>query len=249
MLYSNKHQLLRKTFLMHKQKSNHPKSEYKVSCIVCAYNEESTIENIIRDINKNEHVDEIIVVDDASKDSTLDLLRRTKEEVDINLIGLPENKGKGNAMAVGIEHSNNDIITFVDADLINFRPEFIDTLVKPLLEGKADMMMGQPQHTIIPQPFNPLKPFTGERAVFRNDIINIVEEMKTERFGVETLINMYYLSNKKKIKSVILKGLQHPSKFAKDSFIKAVQDFTFEIGQIVKTLFKHRGMINNKDNK
>ena len=90
-----------------------------IGIIICAYNEENTIKDVILGVSKNRLVSEIIVVNDGSKDNTGKIIKKLKAKRDITDIHLPENKGKGFAMAVGVEHSNSDIIVFIPISLAN----------------------------------------------------------------------------------------------------------------------------------
>ena len=78
-----------------------------VSIIVCAWNEENTIEQVLRKIHEFNPEREIIVVDDGSEDSTPDILQNLNTEFNFRIITLPENTGKSNAMVVGVENASH----------------------------------------------------------------------------------------------------------------------------------------------
>ncbi|WP_457613316.1 glycosyltransferase family 2 protein [Methanocaldococcus sp.] len=117
----------------------------KVSIVIPAYNEEKTIEKILKKII---NVDlplkkEIIVVNDGSTDKTEDIVKnfiKTHPNADIKLIN-KDNGGKGSALKVGIKHSTGDIIIIQDADL-EYDPNDYTNLIKPILEGKAKVVYG-----------------------------------------------------------------------------------------------------------
>jgi len=72
------------------------------------------------------------------------------------------------------------------------------------------------------------------------DVLPILEEMKTSKFGVETLINLYYKAQGNRVKYVMLEGLKHPTKFDKaDSKSRAIKEFVFEGHQIALALFNN----------
>jgi hypothetical protein len=88
------------------------------------------------------------------------------------------------------------------------------------------------------QEVNPLKILTGERAMLKKDIQPILEEMKSSKFGVKTLINLYFQAHEKRVKYVMLEGLKHPTKFDKTgSQSKAVKEFFLEGHQIALAAF------------
>ena len=216
----------------------------KTTAIICAFNEEATIKNVITTVS-DYYFDEVIVVNDGSTDRTDEILKEINKFYNFKYIALPENIGKGFAMATGIENTNSEIIVFIDADLSNLGDVHFSQLINPLLKKEADMVLGLPSETLINYNVNPFKSFTGERALLRNDILTIVDKMKNSRFGVEILINLYYQSEGKTVKYVVLKDLKHPIKFEKVSKQQAVKEFIKEGHQIALTAFKHFDLITS----
>ncbi len=215
-----------------------------VSAIICVYNEERTIKDVVIKV-ADYFFDEVIVVNDGSTDGTDNILKETNEFSDFKYINLAENKGKGYAMAIGIENASSDIIVFIDADLSNLHDDHLFELVMPLTHKEADMVLGQPTETLINYSINPFKSFTGQRAVFKKDILPIIDKMQNSRFGVETLINLYYQSEGKKVKYIMLSGLKHPAKFDKTSTSDAMIDYLKEAHQIAITAFKNFDLITS----
>jgi len=216
----------------------------KTTAIICVYNEEKTIKEVLS-IVCDYFFDEVIVVNDGSIDKTDDILNELSNNYKFKYIKLEENKGKGFAMVTGIENANGEIIVFVDADLSDLNKEHLSLLTMPLANNKADMVLGQATETLIDYSINPFKSFTGERAVFKKDIIPIVDKMKHSKFGVETLINLYYQSEGERVKYVMLKGLKHPTKFDKVSKQQALKEFVKEGHQIALTAFKNFDLITS----
>ena len=216
----------------------------KASAIICAYNEEKTIEFVIRSVNENYLINDVIIVNDGSTDNTGKIIESLKNQIHVKDIHFTENKGKGYAMAIGIENSLNNIIVFIDADLSKLNQDHYYQLIDPIIEGKADMVLGQATETTINYKFNPFKSITGERALKKADIIPIIDKMKKSRFGVETLINLYYQSAGKTVEYVMLKGLVHPTKFQKTSLIQASKQFVSEGHEIATTAFKNFDLIS-----
>jgi len=215
----------------------------KVSVIICAFNEEKTIKEVILSVSESIIVSEIIVVNDGSTDNTEKIIKEVKQQIDITDIHLKKNKGKGYAMAVGVEQAFGDIIVFIDADLSNIVAEHISKLIIPILNNEADMVLGQATETLINYKINPFKSFSGERSLLKKEILPILNDMKTSKFGVETLINLYYQSHEKTVKCVLLEGLKHPTKFDKTSQSKAIKEFALEGHQIVLTAYNNFNLI------
>jgi glycosyltransferase involved in cell wall biosynthesis len=216
----------------------------KISAIISVYNEAGTIKNVVTKV-ADYFFDEIIVVNDGSTDKTDEILTEISKFYDFKYIVLPDNKGKGYAMATGIENATGEIIVFIDADLSNLTEEHFSQLLTPVFIKEADMVLGQANETLINYSINPFKSFTGERALLKKDILPIVEKMKHSKFGVETLINLYYQSEGKIVKYVILDRLKHPSKFDKTTTPQAIKELIKEGHQIALTAFKNFDLITS----
>ena len=67
----------------------------KVSAIICAFNEEKTLENVIRTASECALINEMIVVNDGSVDQTRNIIDRLKLTLEIKAILLQKNRGKG----------------------------------------------------------------------------------------------------------------------------------------------------------
>jgi len=215
----------------------------KLSAIICAFNEESTIKEVVTTVS-DYFFDEVIVINDGSTDKTGEILSELSSLPKLQCITLFENKGKGYAMATGMEHSTGDIILFIDADLSNLIEEHFAQLIMPVFNNEADMVLGQPTETLIDYKINPFKSFTGQRALLRKDILPILKDMKESKFGVETLINLYYQAHEKRVKYVMLVGLIHPTKYEKTNQYQATKEFVFEGHQIVLTAFNNFKLIS-----
>ncbi len=101
-----------------------------LTIIICSFNEEKTICDVVKACRLYNEGSEIIVVDDGSRDNSEQLLLNLNKSVEFNYIKLPENRGKSYAMAIGIENASNDTLLFFDADSIGIKKEhFVDLLM------------------------------------------------------------------------------------------------------------------------
>lgn len=226
----------------------------KITAIICVLNEEKTIRNVILSIQAFSIVNEIIIVNDGSTDNTGEIIKDLKQQIDIIDVNLPKNRGKGYAMAIGVEYATNEIIVFVDADQVIIPSNYVYQMVASLLKNKCNMVLGYSTANILGKEVNPLKILTGERVLFKKDIEPILNRMKESRFGVETLLYLYYISTGKTILFTRLYGLKHKDKYKKMSSIKATKSYINEGLEIAYTatilnndlLFKYHNYIFSK---
>ncbi len=108
------------------------------SIIVAAYNEERNIGDTVKRIRNTLPDAEIVVVDDGSKDSTAQVVKSLNMK-NVRVIRYTPNKGKGNAIRVGINAGKGKIQAQVDADS-QFPPEELPGLIRPIINGEADIV-------------------------------------------------------------------------------------------------------------
>ncbi len=115
----------------------------KLSIVVPVYNEKDTIESIISrilDADVYNLEKEIIVVDDFSTDGTRDILEKYRNDA-VKVFYHDKNKGKGAALKTGFGKVTGDFVIIQDADL-EYDPEDYEKLLKPFIDGKADVVYG-----------------------------------------------------------------------------------------------------------
>jgi glycosyltransferase involved in cell wall biosynthesis len=113
-----------------------------VSVVIPTFDEERTIEEVIRRVAAVPFHTDIVVVDDGSSDGTGAILERLEGEIDqLRAFRQTENRGKGAAVRVGIAESRGSLVVIQDADL-EYDPVDLPRLLAPLLEGVADVVYG-----------------------------------------------------------------------------------------------------------
>ena len=113
-----------------------------LSVIMPVYNEAATVTEIIRRVLQQDPVQELIIVDDCSSDTTLEVLRKlASEESRIRLFSHDANRGKGAALRTGFKEARADVVIIQDADL-EYDPAEYGKLLKPILSGRADVVYG-----------------------------------------------------------------------------------------------------------
>ena len=114
-----------------------------VSIIIPVFNEENTIIKILEEVNNQVFEDfllEIIVIDDCSQDSTVDLLKENSS-LYTKLIILDTNLGKGGAVKKGILESTGEYILFQDADL-EYSPQDYKKIFNVIKRFHAEVIIG-----------------------------------------------------------------------------------------------------------
>ncbi len=111
-------------------------NEPVATVLIPAFNEEGTIASVVEAARPAEFP--VVVVDDGSSDATAERAAQAGAEV----VRITPNRGKGGAYAAGLERVKTPFVILLDADLVGLRPEHLRTLLEPLLEGRAEMVVG-----------------------------------------------------------------------------------------------------------
>src|SRR4051812_32002026 len=117
-----------------------------LSIIVPVYNEQNTLQSIIKRIMDVKISQEIIVVDDGSTDDTPKILQRIiknhqesggNKKSRLKVFTHEKNKGKGAAIRTALPHLEGIVGIIQDADN-EYNPEEYSKVIQPILDGKAD---------------------------------------------------------------------------------------------------------------
>jgi glycosyltransferase involved in cell wall biosynthesis len=114
----------------------------KLSIIVPVYNEEATIEKILKKLDQLNLEKEIIVVNDGSKDNTWQKIEAVKSSIPLlKCINLERNMGKGRAIREGLKEAQGELVAIQDADL-EYDPHDLLKLISELEKKGADVAYG-----------------------------------------------------------------------------------------------------------
>lgn len=115
-----------------------------LTVLIPCYNEKHTILEIIDRVLRVKIIKlEIIVIDDGSIDGSNDILKKyvVGKYDNVKVIFCGKNQGKGRALKEAYDYINGDYVIIQDADL-EYNPEDYPYLLKPLLDGVADVVYG-----------------------------------------------------------------------------------------------------------
>lgn len=120
----------------------------KLSIVIPAYNEGNTIHHILNKVKEvvliQQIEKELIIVNDCSRDHTEESVQtyiQSHPDLNIQYYKHEVNQGKGAALRTGIQKASGDILIIQDADL-EYDPEEYNILLKPILNGMADVVYG-----------------------------------------------------------------------------------------------------------
>jgi glycosyltransferase involved in cell wall biosynthesis len=116
-------------------------AEPVLGVIIPAYNEERSIEHVIRRVLREARVQQVVVVDDCSTDGTLAAASRCTNDPRVTLKHHDVNQGKGSAIRTALKAITAELVIIQDADL-EYDPADYEHLVSPILRGRADVVYG-----------------------------------------------------------------------------------------------------------
>jgi HAD superfamily phosphoserine phosphatase-like hydrolase len=107
----------------------------KVTVIVPALNESETISSVVAFARRSPLVDEVIVIDDGSIDGTPELAQAAGARVVTSTM-----LGKGVSMEDGMCEAKNEIVLYLDGDLVGLNPDLVERMVQPIANNEADFV-------------------------------------------------------------------------------------------------------------
>ena len=113
----------------------------ELSIVMPVYNEQATLGAAIDRVLALDGSYELIIVDDGSTDGSAELLKQYAEHDRVTLLQHEKNRGKGAALQTGFARAGGEIVIVQDADL-EYDPEEIAILTKPILAGACDVVYG-----------------------------------------------------------------------------------------------------------
>ena len=113
-----------------------------LTVVVPVFNEAATIATVIKTVLAQPVVQEVVIVDDASRDHTWEALQALPRlDPRVKIFRHEQNQGKGAALRTGFVHATAPIVIIQDADL-EYDPADYPALIRPILNGKAEVVFG-----------------------------------------------------------------------------------------------------------
>jgi glycosyltransferase involved in cell wall biosynthesis len=188
----------------------------KLTCVIPAYNEQARIGAVLSAVLGHPLIDEVLVVDDGSRDGTSAVVRGFPQA---RLITLAQNGGKTAALARGFAETQSEVILLIDADLVGLSPAHLTALITPVTQGRAAMSISLRDNAPALWRWIGLDYISGERAI-RRDLLAGQEEAlaRLPKFGFEVFLNGLILKARAPLVVVRLPGVKSPLKSAKYGF-------------------------------
>lgn len=188
-----------------------------ITAIIPAYNEGKYIGGVLTVLVNISAITQIIVVSDGSTDGTV----AEAALFGVEAIQLPENIGKGGAMAVGLKRARNGIILFLDADLIGLNQNHVLDLILPVLNNQADMTVGVFENgRLATDMAQHIAPFLSGQRCLRKEWLAQLNDLKDAGFAVETALTQYAYQHNLRVAQVNLAALSHVMKEEKLGLFK-----------------------------
>ena len=208
----------------------------KVSAVVPAYNEASRIGAVLKPLVRSVSVDEVIVVDDGSDDGTANMA----EQYPVQVVRLAENCGKAKALDEGVMRARNDVLLFLDADLVGLTEAHVDHFIDAYIKSGVDMAVGVfangRKNTDFAQKFNPYA--SGQRILTKKLWERAKAHVHKMNYGIEFALSKLAVKEGWTKEKVKLEGVTHVLKEEKRGFSNGMRERFKMYGDMIKWLFK-----------
>jgi glycosyltransferase involved in cell wall biosynthesis len=172
-----------------------------LSIIIPCFNEEKTIKKLIKKILKLTNINkQIIFVNDASTDKSLNLVKIFGSKID-TVINHKYNSGKGSCIKSAKKKVKGDIVLIQDADL-EYNPQDYKKLINPIINNKYSVVYGS--RVLNKVRFDNLNNFTNSIRIFANYILTLINNIinNQDLTDAHTCYKVFDIKIFKKIKLV-----------------------------------------------
>ena len=209
-------------------------AHFRTAAVIPAWNEAETVGAVVYAALDAGLIDEVVVVDNASSDSTGNVAATHGARVVHEPMA-----GKGEAMRAGVAAASHaDVIVFLDADLVGLRPHHVDGLVASVMAGDADMACGLFDRGPVANPIflEGLPVLTGQRAL-RRELFEQLNLRDVQGYRVEAALNSLVAQRGLRRRDQVLPGLWHRTKEEKLS--NPVVGFVAKLGMLASACWSY----------
>jgi len=205
-----------------------------ISCIIPVYNNSETLAGEIKILASCKEIEEIIVIDDCSKDNSLEIMKSLSKSLapKVKILANRQNLGKGETIVRGLKLAKGEIIFLCDADLSTLSKKYVKDLISAYKTGEFAMVIGNmfPREHL--QSWQNI--ISGQRILKRDLIKPYLRLIAKMGNGIEQIIN--FACQGKKIKIVYSKDPGHILKYQRGEGFKATTTaYSKEIWQLIRT--------------
>jgi len=204
--------------------------KFKITCLVPVYNNQKTVGRVVETLLSIKDIKEVIVINDGSRDLTSKKLQNYLDHHKCNIISTVKNKGKGWAIAMGINEAKGNVILMCDADLALIDISHIVSLIQTFKKNRYQMVVASrgPINSLMSRFFASL---SGERIFYKKTLSSkYLQLMKKSGYGVEKIINHAHRS--KKVGFIVSQNIGHILKFEKHNFSTCLWEYFKESANV-----------------
>lgn len=209
-----------------------------LTAVIPAYNEAKRIGKVLEVLRTIKQIDDILVIDDGSKDETAQQAKLAAEQDNrIRVIMHPRNLGKGQTFFTARSSTRTTYFLVLDADLIHLNEKHILDLIQPVLQGKADMttaiFRGGRLNTDLAHRLTPW--LSGQRC-FRANLLKYTSPQAASGYGIETAITIAARQRGWRCFYIPWAGVTHPPSEHHRGLLRGAYNRVKMYAQIVRAL-------------
>lgn len=206
-------------------------SRNKVSCVIPAFNEGGRISYVLNVVKNHPLIDEVIVVNDGSRDNTREVVKKFKG---VRLLEHERNEGYTKTLIDGLKAAKNDIVFILDADAKNLKQQNVSQLILPVVNNESDVSLSLRNNPFIFRIIG-IDFATGERVL--NKKIMFDENIENvNNWSFMQVMNDKIIKHKYRVKVVDWTNVVTTKKSEKLGFFGSIRAYIYMWYQFTRTI-------------